>query len=158
MPTTTFDVEVVTEHTPQEFVERLFERVKIKTDIEVVDDAANITTKNFEITAFDHAQDALSRELGIEPNVFIEFRPKPTLQTDLLAIKYLLEAMNEWLHAIDNDFCMVHNGESVMMYRKDCQLYINVASNGWTANRLTLITHPFQTVEMPPLTKAADGD
>lgn len=154
---TTFDVEVVTEKTAATFVTALFERVNVTAEVEPIKGGgAEITTQNFTISAFDNAEDALSCELDIDPNVFIEFRPKLTLQTDILAIKRLLEAMNEWMRLIDNDFSMVHNGESVMMYRKACQLYVNPASNGWTPNRLTLITIPYETVAMPPLTQAAE--
>jgi len=158
--TTTFDIEVVTQRTPHDFVKQLFKRVNIKANIERVGDIEEISTNSFEITAFDGAEDALSDELNIAPNVFIEFRPKPHLQTDLLAIKHLIEALNQWLHVIDNDFAMIHNGESVMMYRCNCELFINKASNGWTPARLSLITFPFQTVEMPALrdTTTTNGD
>ncbi|MEL6150904.1 MAG: hypothetical protein AAFV33_22330 [Chloroflexota bacterium] len=149
--TTTFDIEVVTEHSPHEFVTRLFKRVNITAKIERVGDVDEISTSSFEITAFDGAEDALSCELEIDPNVFIEFRPKAHLRTDILAIKHLLEAMNQWLHVIDNDFAMIHNGESVMMYRQDCALYVNTASDGWTPARLSLLTFPYETVEMPSL-------
>ncbi|MEM6529288.1 MAG: SitI3 family protein [Chloroflexota bacterium] len=148
---TTFDLEVVTDHSPHEFVTRLFKRVNVRAKIERVGDVDEISTQNFEITVFDGAEDALSCELDIEPNVFIEFRPKPQLRTDVLAIKRLLEAMNQWLHVIDNDFAMIYNGESVMMYRQDCVLYVNTASSGWTPARLSLLTFPYETVEMPSL-------
>jgi hypothetical protein len=149
--TTTFDMEVVTEHSPHEFVKRLFKRVNVKAHIERVGKVEQISTENFEISAFDGAEDALSCELEIDANVFILFRPKPHLRTDILAIKHLLEAMNQWLHVIDNDFALIHNGESVMMYRKNCELFINMASAGWTPARLSLITFDYTEVEMPAL-------
>ncbi len=150
----TYDIEVVTNYSPTEFVQRLFKRVNIDAEIESIKGMDVISTASFEITAFADAEDALTCELDIDPNVFIAFRPRPTLQTDILAVKHLLEAVNQWLHMIDNDFAMVHNGESVMMYRQAGQLYVNAASKGWTPSRLSLLTYPYEEVQMPPLTEA----
>ncbi len=156
--TTTFDMEVVTSCTTHEFVERLFKRINIVAQVENLNDITEIYTKNFEISSFANADDAISKELGIRPNVFIEFRPKPALQTDILAVKRLLEATDKWLHFIDNDIVLTYNGESVMLYRKNGKLRLNGASNGWTPARLTLITYPYETVEMPALRETADDE
>jgi len=156
--TTTFDMEVVTSCTPQEFVERLFKRINIVAQVENLNDIMEIYTKNFEISSFANADDAISKELGISPNVFVEFRPKPALQTDILAVKRLLEATDKWLHFIDNDIVLTYNGESVMLYRKNGKLRINAASKGWTPARLTLITYPYENVEMPALRETADDE
>ena len=152
-PTSTYDIEVVTDLSPYAFVQHLFKRVNIHAVIEKVSGVAQISTPSFEISAFDDAEDALTRELAIDPNVFIHLQPHPDLQTDILAVKHLLEAVNQWLHVIDNDFAMVHNGESVMMYRQSRQLYVNIASKGWTPPRLSLLTYPYEKVKMPPLTE-----
>jgi hypothetical protein len=149
--TTTFDIEVVTDCAPHEFVARLFERVNIPVEIEHINGINEITTPNFEISAFGEAADALSQELNIKPNVFIECRPKSSLRTDLLAIKRLLEAVNHWMHALENDFAMIYNGDSVMMYRKDGKLTVNTESEGWTPARMTLITVPYATVRLSPM-------
>ncbi len=147
----TFDVEVVTQHDPHTFVIELFKHIDVETDIEHIDGIEQLQTDNFAISAFDKAQDMLSAELGIQPNVFIQFRPKRTLQTDVLAIKHLLEAIDHWIKRIGNDFSMVYNGETVMMYRKGNQLYVNTASAGWTDARLNIITVPYEEVHIPAL-------
>jgi hypothetical protein len=149
-------MEVVTSCTPQTFVERLFERINIVAEVEELGDITEIRTTNFEISCFANADDAISVELGILPNVFVEFRPKPSLQTDLIAVKRLMEATDKWLHFIDNDMVMVYNGESVMMYRKQGKLRVNAASKGWTPARLSLITYPYETVEMPALRETTE--
>ena len=145
----TFDVEVVTDHDPQKFVIELFKHIDIETEIEQINGINQMSTSSFAISTFDQAQDMISAELGIQPNVFIQLRPKQTLQTDVLAIKHLLEAINHWLGRIDNDFVLVYNGETVMMYRKNCQLYVNTASAGWTEARLNTITVPYEEVHIP---------
>lgn len=148
---TTFDLEVVTRRKPGEFVHALFERIDVNAIVEEFEGVCEIKTENFEISAFDKARDAISEELGIEPTVFIQFRPRPTLDTDIIAVKHLLQAMDKWMHAIENDFVLVYNGESVMMFRRDCQLSINTASKAWTPARLSLITFAYNEVEMPAL-------
>lgn len=158
MPTTTFDMEVVTSHSPREFVTRLFERINITAEVEPLGDITEIRTQNFEISTFTNATDAISHELGIAPNVFVEFRPRPTLQTDIIAVKRLLEATNKWLHFIDNDMVLIYNGESVMMYRKGGKLRVNDASRGWTPARLSLINYPYETVTMPALRETTDDN
>lgn len=147
----TFDIEVVTQHDSHTFVIELFKHIDTQTDIEHIDGIQQLQTESFAISAFDQAQDMLSAELGIQPNVFIQFRPKQTLQTDVLAIKRLLEAIDHWIKRIDNDFVLVYNGETVMMYRKNAQLYVNTASAGWTDARLSIITALYQKVHIPAL-------
>lgn len=149
MTFTTFDLEVVTSRKPGEFVEALFDRIDVEAHIEELDDLCEIQTESFAISAFDHAVDATSRDLGIHPTVFVEFRPKPSLPTDIIAVKRLLQAMNEWMRAINNDFVLVYNGETVMMYRRDCQLVVNIACKAWTPARLALITFAYQEVAIP---------
>lgn len=145
----TFDVEVVTDYDPQKFVIELFKHIDIETEIEQINGINQMSTSSFAISTFDQAQDMISTELDIQPNVFIQLRPKQTLQTDVLAIKHLLEAINHWLGRINNDFALVYNGETVMMYRKNCQLYVNTASAGWTEARLNTITVPYEEVHIP---------
>lgn len=149
--TTTFDIEVVTDCAPHEFVTKLFKRVNIRATVEQINSIAEITTPSFEISAFGEVADALSHELSIAPNVVIECRPKPSLRTDILAIKHLLEAVNQWMQVIQNDFAMIYDGDSVMMYRKDGVLTVNTESAGWTPARLTLITVPYTTVRLSPM-------
>lgn len=154
--TITFDLEVVTSRTPTAFVQALFERIDVVASVQMLEGIKEITTPNFQISAFDGASDALSQELCIEPTVFIQFRPKPTLETPLLAIKRLLEAMDKWLHAIPNDFVMIYNGEAVMMYRKDGLLTLNRACTAWTPARTALITYPYTEADMPAITDVVD--
>jgi len=153
---TTFDVEVVTDHEPHVFVVELFKYVDIEAEVEDIDGIQQMRTNSFAITVFDQAHDTISAELGIEPNVFIQFRPKQNLQTDVIAIKHLLEAINHWLKIIDNDFALVYNGETVMIYRKQKQIYVNVASRGWTEARLSIINVPYEEVSMPALDETTD--
>lgn len=147
----TYDLEVVTSRTPGDFVHALFERIGVEAHVEEIEGIWDITTQNFRITAFDGAHDALSGDLGIIPTVFIEFRPKPTLETDILALKNLITALDKWLHYIQNDCALIHNGEAVMLYRKDGKLYVNDACRAWTPARLSLVTYPYDTVTMPAL-------
>ena len=154
--TNIFDLEVVTSRTPVEFVRALFERIDVTATAEHLDGILEIRTENFEISTFDGARDAISAELGIIPTVFIEFRPKPSLDTDIIAVKRLLEATDRWLHFIQNDMLLTYNGESVMMFRKDGQLKINSACKAWTPARLSLITYPYDVVEMPAVRDIAD--
>lgn len=155
-PYTTYDLEVVTSRTPRQFVEALFERIGVETESD--EELAGITeirTPNFDISAFGGARDALSHELGIEPTVFIEFRPKPTLDTDIIAVKRLLEAIDRWLHFIENDVALIHNGETVMLYRKEGKLRINQACKSWTPARLSLITYPYSDRDIISMSESA---
>ncbi|MEO0563036.1 MAG: SitI3 family protein [Chloroflexota bacterium] len=156
---TTFDMEVVTSRTPRAFVEALFERIDVPTDdAQTLAGITEITTEHFDISTFDGARDAISAELGIEPTVFIQFRPKPSLATDIIAVKRLITAVDKWLHDIGNDVVLVFNGESVMMFRKDGVLKLNEASRGWTDARRSLITYDYTVVTMPALRDATGSD
>ncbi len=147
----TFDIEVVTQHDPRTFVIELFKHIDVDVDIEHIDGITQMQTDHFAVSAFDEAQDMIPVELGIQPNVFIQFRPKQNLQTDVLAIKNLLEAIDYWIKRINNDFALVYNGETVMMYRKGNQLYVNTASAGWTDARRSIITTAYKEVHIPAL-------
>lgn len=155
-PQMTFDMEVVTSKSPQVFVENLFERINVQARSVTLEGITQMSTENFDITIFDGARDAISGELGIEPTVFIEFRPKTTLDTDIIAIRRLLQALDKWLHFIGNDFVITYNGSSLMMYRKDCQLKVNEACEAWTPARLSLLTFPFSVVNIPAVHEIAD--
>jgi hypothetical protein len=155
-PHTTFDMEVVTSKNPQAFVETLFQRINVQARAVTLEGMTQISTEYFDITTFDGARDAISSDLGIEPTVFIEFRPKATLDTEIIAIRRLLQALDKWLHFIGNDFVLTYNGADVMMYRKDCQLVINEACEAWTPARLSLLTFPFSVVNMPAVHEIAE--
>ncbi|GEM_PF-2709535 len=144
----TFDLEVVTSRTPAEFVRLLFERIDVETHIQQYEDIAEIRTENFEISAFAGAHDALSAELAIAPDVFIEFRPLPQLATQIIAIKRLIVAIDKWLHFIHNDFALIYNGSIVMMYRKDKRLYVNELCPVWNEHRRGLLSYPYEIVQI----------
>ncbi|MFZ4816383.1 MAG: SitI3 family protein [Phototrophicaceae bacterium] len=147
----TFDLEVATHRSPDEFVKFMFGLIHIPIEFEALDGIWETQTQNFEVSVFDHAADALTSELGIHPTVFVEFRPKPSLETDIIAVKHLLQAIDRWMLEMPYDFALVHNGESVMMYRRVGKFYVNLASNGWTPARLSLITVPYEPIDIPPL-------
>lgn len=147
--TITYDLEVTTNLTPAAFVRLLFSRINVPIQLEHFNGIYEIKTPNFEISAFGDVEDAISEDMGIRPDVVVEFRPRPLAHAHVRGLEALLNAIDAWLRELDNDFIMIYNGAIIMMYRKDGRLVLNRACPVWTDERRALLKFPYDMVSIP---------
>ncbi len=150
--TLTYDLEVVTTATPTDVVAELFRSVKVRPQFAQYDGITEAVTPLFDVTAFGGATDALSEDLGIYPSVFIEFRPRPHHDADVMAFRKLLHATVNWMTTHGEDMALIKNGEMVLLYRRNGRVVLNnAATNEWTPQRLSLLDINYDTVYMPAI-------